>query len=50
MALPFSRFAEYFIAVAKTGSLRKAADQLFISVSAVQRFIREISNRLVYRA
>jgi len=37
MALPFSRFADYFIAVAKTGSLRKAADQLFISVSAVHR-------------
>ncbi|WP_332604593.1 LysR family transcriptional regulator [Acinetobacter sp. ESBL14] len=39
MALPFSRFADYFIAVAKTGSLRKAADQLFISVSAVHRQI-----------
>lgn len=39
MALPFSRFADYFIAVAKTGSLRKAADQQFISVSAVHRQI-----------
>ncbi|CAM4422363.1 hypothetical protein F901_03359 [Acinetobacter dispersus] len=39
MTLPFSRFADYFIAVAKTGSLRKAADQLFISVSAVHRQI-----------
>ncbi|MCY6411501.1 LysR family transcriptional regulator [Acinetobacter sp. VNH17] len=39
MNLPFSRFAEYFIAVAKTGSLRKAADQLYISVSAVHRQI-----------
>ncbi|ENX41893.1 LysR family transcriptional regulator [Acinetobacter sp. NIPH 2100] len=39
MALPFSRFADYFMAVAKTGSLRKAADQLFISVSAVHRQI-----------
>ncbi|MCU4336825.1 LysR family transcriptional regulator [Acinetobacter dispersus] len=39
MPLPFSRFADYFIAVAKTGSLRKAADQLFISVSAVHRQI-----------
>ncbi|WP_343621868.1 LysR family transcriptional regulator [Acinetobacter proteolyticus] len=39
MAFPFSRFADYFIAVAKTGSLRKAADQLFISVSAVHRQI-----------
>lgn len=36
---PFSRFSDYFIAVAKTGSLRKAADQLFISVSAVHRQI-----------
>src|SRR5690606_41996236 len=39
MNTPFSRFLEYFIAVAKTGSLRKAADQLFISVSAVHRQI-----------
>lgn len=39
MALPFSRFSHYFIAVAKTGSLRKAANQLFISVSAVHRQI-----------
>jgi len=36
---PFSRFSEYFIAVAQTGSLRKAAEQLFISVSAVHRQI-----------
>ena len=36
---PFSRFSDYFLAVAKTGSLRKAADQLFISVSAVHRQI-----------
>lgn len=35
----FSRFSDYFIAVAKTGSLRKAADQLYISVSAVHRQI-----------
>ena len=39
MNTPFSRFSEYFMAVAKTGSLRKAADQLFISVSAVHRQI-----------
>lgn len=39
MNSPFSRFAEYFIAVAKFGSLRKAADHLFISVSAVHRQI-----------
>lgn len=36
---PFSRFSEYFIAVAQTSSLRKAAEQLFISVSAVHRQI-----------
>lgn len=36
---PFSRFSEYFMAVARLGSLRKAADQLFISVSAVHRQI-----------
>ncbi|MDM1278419.1 LysR family transcriptional regulator [Acinetobacter indicus] len=39
MNTPFSRFSEYFIAVAQTGSLRKAAEQLFISVSAVHRQI-----------
>lgn len=37
--MPFSRFTEYFMVVAKTGSLRKAAEQLFISVSAVHRQI-----------
>ncbi len=37
--MTFSRFSDYFIAVAKTGSLRKAADQLYISVSAVHRQI-----------
>ncbi|MFT4020227.1 MAG: LysR family transcriptional regulator [Acinetobacter sp.] len=39
MTMPFSRFTEYFLVVAKTGSLRKAAEQLFISVSAVHRQI-----------
>lgn len=39
MNIPFSRFSDYFIAVAKTGSLRKASEQLFISVSAVHRQI-----------
>ena len=39
MSLPFSRFSEYFLMVAKTGNLRKAADQLFISVSAIHRQI-----------
>lgn len=36
---PFSRFSEYFVATAKTGSFRKAADSLFISVSAIHRQI-----------
>lgn len=39
MNITFSRFSEYFIAVAKTGSMRKAADQLYISVSAIHRQI-----------
>lgn len=39
MNITFSRFSDYFIAVARTGSLRKAADQLYISVSAVHRQI-----------
>lgn len=37
--MPFSRFSDYFISVAKSGSFRKAADELFISVSAVHRQI-----------
>lgn len=37
--MPFSRFTDYFIAVAKNGSFRKAADGLYISVSAVHRQI-----------
>lgn len=39
MSVPFSRFSEYFLVVAKSGNLRKAADQLFISASAVHRQI-----------
>ena len=39
MSITFSRLSEYFMAVARTGSLRKAAEQLFISVSAVHRQI-----------
>ena len=39
MSITFSRFSEYFMVVARTGSLRKAAEQLFISVSAVHRQI-----------
>ncbi|MDN7196332.1 LysR family transcriptional regulator, partial [Klebsiella pneumoniae] len=36
---PFSRFAHYFIAVARYGSLRRAAEQLHISASAINRQI-----------
>lgn len=36
---PFSRFASYFMAVARYGSLRKAAEQLHISASAINRQI-----------
>ncbi|WP_445115704.1 LysR family transcriptional regulator [Acinetobacter sp. WZC-1] len=39
MTMPFSRFAAYFLEVARTGSLRKAADHLYISVSAIHRQI-----------
>jgi len=39
MNVPFSRFAEYFLVVAETENLHKAAEQLFISVSAVHRQI-----------
>lgn len=39
MSIPFSRFSDYFMVVAKTGNLRKAADQLHISASAVHRQI-----------
>ena len=35
----FSKFSEYFIVVARCGSFRQAAEQLFISVSAVHRQI-----------
>ena len=36
---PFSRFAHHFIAVARCGSLRRAAEQLHISASAINRQI-----------
>ncbi|MCF9033717.1 LysR family transcriptional regulator [Acinetobacter nectaris] len=39
MNTPFSRFSTYFMAVARTGNLRQAAEQLYISVSAVHRQI-----------
>lgn len=37
--LPFSRFTPYFLEVARIGSLRKAADNLHISASAIDRQI-----------
>lgn len=36
---PFSRFALYFLAVVRHGSLRKASEQLHISASAINRQI-----------
>ncbi|MFC0140916.1 LysR family transcriptional regulator [Erwinia mallotivora] len=36
---PFSRFAVYFIEVARSGSLRKAAEKLHVSASAINRQI-----------
>ncbi|VTM15591.1 Cyn operon transcriptional activator [Raoultella terrigena] len=36
---PFSRFAIYFAAVARCGSLRRAAEKLHISASAINRQI-----------
>ena len=46
MDVPFSRFTEYFLVVAKTENLHKAADQLFISVSAVHRQIAMAEEQL----
>lgn len=36
---PFSRFARYFIVVARSGSLRRAAEELHVSASAINRQI-----------
>jgi DNA-binding transcriptional LysR family regulator len=36
---PFSRFSQYFVEVARTGSLRKAAETLHVSASAINRQI-----------
>ncbi|ACT08377.1 transcriptional regulator, LysR family [Dickeya chrysanthemi Ech1591] len=36
---PFSRFSHYFMAVARSGSLRKAAETLHVSSSAINRQI-----------
>lgn len=37
--IAFSRFTDYFIAVAKHSSFRKASEELYISVSALHRQI-----------
>lgn len=51
--LPFSRFARYFIEVAQSGSLRKAAEELHVSASAIDRQIllaeRELETELFER-
>lgn len=43
---PFSRFARYFIEVARLGSLRKAAESLHISASAIDRQILSVEAQL----
>jgi DNA-binding transcriptional LysR family regulator len=37
--VPFSRFATYFLEVARQGSLRRAAEVLHVSASAIDRQI-----------
>lgn len=44
--LPFSRFARYFLEVAQSGSLRKAADVLHVSASAIDRQILQAEREL----
>jgi DNA-binding transcriptional LysR family regulator len=46
---PFSRFALYFAEVARSGSLRRAAEKLHISPSAINRQILQAEERLVRR-
>lgn len=43
---PFSRFSLYFIAVVRCGSLRKAAEQLHISASAINRQLLQAEEAL----
>jgi DNA-binding transcriptional LysR family regulator len=44
--LPFSRFARYFLEVARLGSLRKAAEVLHVSASAIDRQILQAESEL----
>ncbi len=43
---PFSRFARYFLELARLGSLRKAAEALHVSASAVNRQILQAEREL----
>jgi len=43
---PFSRFSQYFCEVARTGSLRKAAEMLHVSASAINRQILQAEQLL----
>src|SRR5471032_209975 len=43
---PFSRFSQYFTEVARTGSLRKAAEVLHVSASAINRQILQAEQTL----
>lgn len=47
--LPFSRFSHYFLEVARSGSLRKAAEQLHVSASAINRQILQAEEELGMR-
>ncbi len=47
--LPSSRFSHYFLEVARNGSLRKAAEQLHVSASAINRQILQAEEELGIR-
>ena len=47
--LPFSRFSHYFLELARSGSLRKAAEQLHVSASAINRQILQAEEELGMR-
>jgi len=42
----FSRFLRYFVAVGRLGSIRKAADELHVSASAIDRQILNVEANL----